>query len=312
MSIRGTAHPVDDSADPPADCRDDILRVNGVGVGLRFGSDPAGGWTLQSCRVETFGTGRFDVATERGSTTGIVVDQLIFHADASTPLLADDRPAPPIDDLTRTDTGFRARVDNAQGVYWLVQAASADPGWAASIGASSVGAPILVNGFGSAWFVEVPDNRRQTISIHMAAQGKINVAVLLSAVIVLVVLVVAVLAARRPVTEDEIRPPEPLRFLHTTIVALIALGVFSLGAGPIPGLVAGAAALVLDTRLGWRRWITWIPGLVILVLAVVAAVDRNRPLGGWADVAVWSAVALASTAALVDSERRPPPSPVLL
>jgi hypothetical protein len=249
---------------------------------------------------------------------GVTIDQLLLSSWATSAL-----PFPPASearrDLMNTTVGatsFTGSIENAKGSYWLVLGQSVDPGWELSLDGHKLGEPTLVNGFATGWKVDIPDNGPHTFSVRWAPQRPINLAVIVSAISLLVV---AALAMRRPkhVAAEEIQANTVLRYVHPSVVVLLVLGTFGIAAGAIPGLVAGVTALLLEQYPQLQGALAWVPvglvGFVALAKAVRQIVEQPQPGLGWVtadrwiDVVAWAAVALAVTVALANSDRRPLP-----
>jgi len=89
------------------------------------------------------------------------------------------------------------------------------------------------------------------------------------------------------------------------------------GEAPLPGLVAGVTALLIEQYPQLQRGLAWVPVGLVGFVAVAKAVRQilDQPPAGlgwvtadrWIDVVAWAAVALAVTVALANSDRRPLP-----
>ena len=153
------------------------------------------------------------------------------------------------------------------------------------------------------------------MTIRLASQRPINVAVIVSAVTFALAAGLTLSRARRRAQGSLHVPVEPLRYVHTTFVVIAALGLFSIVAGPVPGIVAGVGALALEHRPSMQRTIGWLPlpmvlgvGIAKALRQVILAPDIGPGWADgtpWADFVIWLAVAVAATAALANSERRP-------
>ena len=96
---------------------------------------------------------------------------------------------------------------------------------------------------------------------------------------------------------------------------LVALGVFGLTAGPIPGIIGGLTALLLEQRPHLFARLGWVPSILLAVAglgrAIWQAVEEPVPGPGWPasapviDVMVWIAIALAVAMAMANPDQRP-------
>ncbi len=318
MTISGTARPLDPSVPVDTGCRADLLRIDGVAQQVRLTRQEDGAYSVTGCSMVELNPGDHTLETSLPEAGGVSIDQLLLSSWSTSGL-----PLPPTSgeprDLAEASVGttsFTGSIENAKGSYWLVLGQSIDPGWELSLDGHKLGEPTLVNGFATGWKVDIPDNGPHTFSVRWAPQRPINLAVIVSAISLLVV---AALALRRPkhIAAEEIQANTVLRYVHPSVVVLLVLGTFGIAAGAIPGLVAGVTALLLEQYPQLQRPLAWVPvglvGFVALAKAVRQILEQPQPGLGWVtadrwiDVVAWAAVALAVTVALANSDRRPLP-----
>jgi hypothetical protein len=109
-----------------------------------------------------------------------------------------DPPAPPSLSVQRSLSGYRVDVDGATNPFYLVLGENVSRGWRASIGAESLGAPMVVDGYSAGWYVE--QQGTYTITVTYAPQARQNVGFLVSLVALpaaMAVLVVGLVRRRR-------------------------------------------------------------------------------------------------------------------
>jgi hypothetical protein len=150
--------------------------------------------------------------------------------------------------------------------------------------------------------------------VRMSSQRPINIAVIVSSV---TALIAAALGLRRPHNGRQLgdASPDSLRAINSSFVVLAALGVFSVAAGPLPGLAAGLAALGMEHRAALQRTVGWIPLPVMIGIGLVRGAHESFADSStvnwwgadaeWPNGLAWVALAIAVTTALVNSERRP-------
>ncbi len=318
MTISGTARPVDESVPIDTGCRNDLLRIDGVAQEVRLTRRDDGTYSVTGCSMAQLNPGNHTLETSLPEVGGVSIDQLLLSSWSTSGLPLAPTGEEPRDfaDASVGTTSFNGSIENAKGSYWLVLGQSIDPGWELSLDGHKLGEPTLVNGYATAWKVDIPDNGPHTFSVRWAPQRAINLAVIVSAISLLVV---AALALRRPkhIAAEEIQANTVLRYVHPSVVVLLVLGTFGIAAGAIPGLVAGVTALLIEQYPQLQRGLAWVPVGLVGFVAVAKAVRQilDQPPAGlgwvtadrWIDVVAWAAVALAVTVALANSDRRPLP-----
>jgi arabinofuranan 3-O-arabinosyltransferase len=256
-------------------CRDDLVSIGGEALPLRIDvatDDLLAGRALlaELCGASTLtlDAGRTEVETTTGH--GLQIDQVVL-----SPATARGEAAarPDVVEVSRGRTSRVAEVGACPQGCWFVQAEGANPGWSASVDGVDLGAPQVVDGGMSGWWLPPSDTSRE-VRTSWAPQRSVDIAIALTAILALVVAVLVVRDRRR-------RP------------------------APVPDeVVFGARSGRIDRRAGasWTfaaalvSWLVLGPtvAVVVLVAAAVALVVLRRPpvlaVLGVGGVAVMSAI----------------------
>ena len=241
----------------PADCRDDLLVLDGEPVAVRVdGTDvePCGG----PLRIDA---GRHTLVAASGADTGIDLDQLVLTSDFSV----EAAPAPDVEVLDQGRASVHVRVDGAtQGEpFWLVLGQSHNAGWELD-GRT----PELVDGYSAGWLV-TPSAASFELTAEWRPQRVVTAALQASAIAVVACLV---LIARKPleraptVAQQRFTRAETFGARRSWVVAVVAGALSLLWIGPV------AAAVVAALSMAAARWLRPAPavafaGAVAYVLA---------------------------------------------
>jgi hypothetical protein len=159
----------------PEVCRDDLLTVDGRGVGVRISGERAvaenmGALSLTTCDGAplALGPGSHTVRSAVGTSYGIDVDRLVLGSAAgggpwsAMSAQGDVTPARPSTGAPRTKvlkqghTSATVRVTGARGPFWMVLGQSQNAGWHATVDGKDLGESRIVDGFGNGWLVDPP------------------------------------------------------------------------------------------------------------------------------------------------------------
>jgi hypothetical protein len=350
----------------PSTCRSDLLRLDGRPLWISLSGTPQAalrgdGLSFAMCGPDLQGVevaaGQHLLTATDGATTGLTVDQMVLDSapggapepGAGTGALPPTRPAaagaPTVTTRSTTSTSMIAHVSGATVPFALVLGQSINRGWTATIsGGSSLGAPVLIDGFANGWIID-----RQTVAraghqgsfdvtLRFAPQSTVNLALLISGLTLLACVGIvgigwlwhrrrrragdggdmvgstpsaSTIALRLPFigTEDE-RSPHVAHIAVGTIVA--GLCAWALG-GPFAGMVVAAGVLV---AMAYRRGRSILLVSSVLLMAAGAldvVVHQERyhyPPGGWpthfdrASTLAWAAVLLLAADAGLEAVRR--------
>jgi arabinofuranan 3-O-arabinosyltransferase len=171
------------------DDREVLMRSTGtfgqLAAGLPVAVEPCGGEDL------SLGAGAHRI-------TQVLAWQLDeLHLSSGKPAASDSEPAPPdapeleVESSTPTRTVIATRGSDAP--YYLVLGQGYDPRWRASMDGTSLGRPILLDGYSVGWIVRAPGPHRFTVAF--GPQRWMNASMALS--LVALVVIVALLIPRR-------------------------------------------------------------------------------------------------------------------
>lgn len=281
-----------------AECRDDLLAVNGEPIGLSLEATldellTAAPISGRVCGDVTFGDGEQQIASTPGSLTGFHVDRVTIRESRD---IAGDEAAAALLDPTATvlvDSSVRSRsieVPACPNGCWVIVGEGYNDAWSASADGQDLGAPTLIDGNANGWWLE-PTTTGTRVEVSWTAQRPLNIAFLLSALFALACIGLIVWDRRRESDPVVSVPPMVATgagksgFERPVIVggaaAVIGAALF---VGWTWGLAAGA---IWATAAGIRRvrivgWLGW--GIVIgsgLVVTWVVRSERPFPNAGW-------------------------------
>ena len=321
------------SGDPGLECRDDLLSVDGEPVALMseealgiesefaLGDGLVG---MQPCDGQLFPLGNQDVEgpvdvevttlPPRADLPGPpIVERVVFRSVERTNPPPVDPPPAVVRPSTRTNV--TVTMPEGTGSVWLIHGASSDVGWSAELDKSGLPTSATANGFALAWPVTVTDGLAHSIDIRWTPQRPITVTIVVCAAGFLVLLVVVLWPRRARVPQEPAAVTVPRRYIHPLVVVIVSLGVFGLTAGPIPGIVAGLTALLLEQRPHLFSRAAWVPSILLATAGVARAVwqvvEEPAPGPTWPasaraiDVLTWIAIALAVAMAMANADQRP-------
>lgn len=191
-----------------AECRADLVRVNGEPVAVRTRlradaattapedldaaergelvefttCDPAAP-LLDEIPVPTvaLAAGANQVDSAPGAATGLDVDQLVLSSAAESPRRGGSEEAPALRTSSPDPVSYRARPEASLRPYWLVLGQSDNDGWKLTANGTDLGPSTLVNGFANGWYIdpaEVGDSPR--FELGWTPQRRVWIALLVS------------------------------------------------------------------------------------------------------------------------------------
>ena len=309
VGIAGVAAPPTPT-DIPATCRDDLLTVDGTPVWVSVSGTSAAALARQPLQVSlcgpdagglALGPGDHILDSVWGGTVGMDLDQLALASAAGggpaaiTPDGQVPAPAtgtPPVvtvDHQTSTTVALTvSHVTTTTAPFVVVLGQSINAGWKATAGGHDLGQPFLVDAFANGWQVDPAalsssiHNGVLTVNLRWVPQTRVNIAVVISALTILVCLVLGFVPLRRrrrrhrhargasadpaeplavegaavvgATVADDDRPElvhgfrseaAPTRWLSAVAIALVVGVVAGIVAPPLTGLVVGVATLVV-------------------------------------------------------------------
>jgi hypothetical protein len=331
----------------PSTCRGDLLTVDGAPLWVEVtGTSMAAlarlPLTLTPCGADAsgvaLGQGDHIVRSVPGAVSGIDIDQLALasasgggaaHITGAGQLTGPTGGTTPVATVVHQSTTVIqvsiAGVPIAGAPFALVLGQSLNGGWQASAGRRVLPPLTLIDGFANGWSVDPQQVATAThagiltVTLRWTPQRRVNVAVLVSAVAIVVCILLAIVPwarrRRRGVVESEtdedamgiplatfesadgkvpmspelVRPAfdrtepasGPLSVITAGVVAVAALAIASLPTG----LIVGIATFVVLRRPTARVWL----GLAAVgclagagaYITIMQLVDPTRSTGGW-------------------------------
>jgi arabinofuranan 3-O-arabinosyltransferase len=324
----GRSPAVQPSPTVSADCRTDLLRLDGDAIGVSFNVDTdtllAGdALDVEVCDPPTrLAPGEHELVSASGAGSGLQVDRVtIRERGAIAPSEAIDA------DLVSSASRRRVvEVPACPDGCWIVLGEGFNTAWEATADGEALGEPELVDGNANGWYLE-PSTRSRTVTMTWTAQRPVTIALALSALAVLALLAIALFDRRRETDAAGTGPPPRLVPFgrpwgrSTALVTVIAtIGTSALLIGWSQALI-GALVLIPAVISGRSRIVGWTGLSIVLgVGAVVTAVvysERPFPNAGWPVRFDWLhgwtllGVLMITCATLLaeDARHQPPPPP---
>jgi len=317
-----------------AECRTDLLRIDGDAVPLSFTTTVAellAGAAVSATPCDgplRLGDGEHRIESTNSSAAGLTVDRVVLR-DGDVP-----RASPPtarLETIVTRNEARRRTVEVAacpQGC-WLVLGEGWNEAWSATVAGLDLGPPSVVDGGFNGWQLP-PNTEPTTVELRWTAQGPVSWGIALSMFAAVACLAIAMIAPRA--SRYGLAPPTRLRNrrqVHRPVAQAVTLVVSAgLLIGPEWALIAvvPAAASLLTSRQeqSSRTWPAVRPleltGLIAACIVAVWAIailrnDRPYPDAGWTfffddlnGLAVFAALALGIGAAFApDGQPAPPP-----
>ena len=278
-----------------AECRDDLLTLDGVSIALTFETTTLDALAGNPVGASVCGdpidlaAGQIRLLSAPGSTTGFDVDRVTLSTDQA-PASSSVDPSDPIVVKSSARSATLA-VPPCPNGCWVIHGEGYNRAWEATVEGSDLGPPRLIDGNANGWWL-APTDTTTSVDIRWPVQRQLNIAFLLTALAVLGCLALIVWRRRAPeivVAENDTAPVDstdpPVQPADRTW-ALAAVSAFA-GAvlidwvWAIPIAAIWAAALLLR-----RTWlVAWVGvGLVMASAVIVTAVVRSEspfPDAGW-------------------------------
>ena len=317
LGLPGVSVPAAGSA-VPANCRTDLLTVDGAPVGIRIlGSTAAAakrdGLAIQACGPGVDATGALQlgpgphvVRTTPGQKTGIDLDRLVLSSAAGGRALGATPPAgagrtieataPPAVVVAqgRTTTRVDIAAEPVPEPFWLVLGQSLNKGWTARItgsGGHSLGPPQLVDGYANGWLINPRADQTLTVALRWAPQRNVDRALWVSLLAALGCLAVSLLAPR--IAHRSLAAPAAGRLPEWPVATRPGRAVDP----PLGGRAALGA--VVGCGLGATLLIGWGAGVIV---AAVVAVGMLR--GRWQAVPGVLGVAAIAASAIFETQQQ--------
>jgi len=307
-----------------AECRDDLLEVDGGTAGVSFSAattallagDPV---DVTLCEpTPGLDPGTHELSSAPSTGTGLQIDRIVL-----------DEPGPPTSasavaptTVSSSRTRRVVEVPPCPDGCWVVLGEGFNPAWSARTDDGSLGDTQLVDGNANGWYL-APSDQPRTVTMSWTVQRPLTVAIVVSFLAVLALVAVVVIDRRRR-SDVEVAATRPAfvpigsswsrgSAIATTATAIGASALF------IGWEWSLLAALAFVPALGFRRG--RIAGWVGLVLvtgagAVVTSIVRSErpfPNAGWPVRFEWLhgwtllGVILVSCSTLFSRDARPDP-----
>jgi hypothetical protein len=281
----------------PGGCRSDLLSIDGQPVPLRIGGTAQQARALAPMTITpcdgpiVLGPGDHVVETAIGRDDGMDVDRLVLSSAAGgaaataspavggsdTPTGASPSPtgvssvvpspAVHVTNNSASSVSMRIGTTAGSGPFWLVFGQSLNSGWHARANGHSLGKAVLVNGYANGWLITPPAGGGPvTVSLTFAPQRIVNLALLLSALGILLAITLAFTRPRRSwaVADSDVALPqqpvmasplEPVGWRPRAAGAVVAVGLAGVLAGLVIAPAVGAGVAVALGLVLWRpRW----------------------------------------------------------
>jgi arabinofuranan 3-O-arabinosyltransferase len=290
-----------------ADCRTDLLAIDGTPVGVAVPADAVGllaaGGTVRTtwcgapgAAVPTdLAAGEHRITTAAGLRTGIDVDQVVLRSGPADAFDPSTRPAPrPAPDVTRTRTERHLTVDACPQGCWVVLGEGHNRAWLATVDGEPLGEPVQIAGGFNGWWLPPAEGARE-VTMRWTPQAGLNVALLVALLGVLASVALAVADRRIRTTVlptsgpdltgtvvETLTAPDPVR--RRLLAAAVLVAGSALVIAPEWGLVAllPAAVLVWSGRTRTAAVAAAVlTGALGLVVAWRQYHERFFPDAGW-------------------------------
>jgi len=285
-----------------ADCRDDLLALDGRALAVSF--EISSSSALTGSPIPTTVCGDQVVELDIGEHTvesGPAVDLDVDRVSLVSPEVP--VPAATGDDVAAVDPTATVLVEESRhsrtldvppcpSGCWIVLGEGLNAQWSASADGRDLGPPRLVDGNANGWFLD-PSEETTRVEIEWNAQRPLDVALALSALAVIICLALIFADRRR---DDDLERLAPAR-IGTSTSAPAPLALSSVLVGGLVTVVASAlligwewaipAAVVWIGATAVRRpgLAGWIGAATVIVAGVIVAwvvrVERPIPDAGW-------------------------------
>jgi hypothetical protein len=300
------------------------------------------------------GSGNHTLTSTPGQIAGFNIDQLVLTSAAGAGPRVSAPGAPPapatppsVVVASQTSTTMQLKVSGVTpgtAPFELVMGQSINAGWVATINGHSLGSPQLIDGFANGWRVDpatlggAAPGGAVTVDLRWTPQARVNLALVTSALAILVCLLLAILplvrrrtrGSRDTIPADDDAPQlarlitdGPRTPVAASVIVAVVVGVVA-GAItlPVTGIIVGAVTL-LTLRVPRLRVLLAAAAVGCVLAAGVFVVARqgvDHILAGgswpsefgWASTLTWAGIVFLGADATVEIVRRwgsPSPDP---
>lgn len=271
---------------PTAGCTGTVLRIDGTELGVQLSDGDAAaladGQAVAAplCDPPTaLGAGRHTI--ESTTDAGLDVDRVVATSVADGEHGAPEAPVPTVT-IRRGHDQHRITVTGCPDGCWVVFGEGYSTGWSAASADATVGPHTAVNGGMNGWWVEPQEGGRATLTVHWAPQRTVDLALLLSALLVLLTVAAAAWPRRHTEVVGEATGPAPVRLVigdtghrrRWAVAAVAAGAVTALAVDPAWG--AAALAVGLLAAVSRRPAVAFAASLATVAGVAIAVVHRLR------------------------------------
>jgi arabinofuranan 3-O-arabinosyltransferase len=329
----------------PSTCRDDLLSVDGAPVWVAVSGSSTTALARRPLSIAlcgpdagglALGPGSHTLRSARGQVAGFNLDTVdlssaagggpaVISAEGDVPV-AVPAVAPKVTVDHQTSTAMRLTISHIpaeSSAFDLVLGQSINSGWQASIAGQSLGTPFLVDGFANGWQVDpsvlgsADHTGTVTVSLKWAPQNRVNIALIISALVIVACLLLAFVPRRRrrharrggdisppgidrseaggsvrmAVDEEPTLAPlfhsdeAPARWVSATVIAVLIGLAAGLIAPPLTGVFVGVATLVVLRVPRLRLVLGLVAAGLVLIAAAYIVIEQvlhsTLPNGGW-------------------------------
>ena len=260
-------------------CDDTLVTVDGAPLPLHLTADDQNALdhgktvTVTACDPLTLDASDHRVSTANGLTGGVDVNRLVLDDGAVAAAAA--APTAPTVTVQRSRTSRTATVSACPQGCWLIMGEGLDIGWSASVAGKSLGAPQQVAGGFNGWWLP-PSTTTTTVDIQWNEQSSVTIALIVSALAVLLCIGLAIGRRRKVAAPAEPFVPAPPVFSRASVQP-VSLRTAVLSAATLVAL----SGLVASPKMA----------LLALVPAIAVVVFRRPVIAGAASLGLVAVIA---------------------
>ena len=292
-------------------CRSDLVTIDGTPLPVRISGDTGptrrDPLTVTPCTSTlSLTAGRHEIATTIGLDSGIDIDRLVLRsANFDTAPAAVAAPTVTIDSQHATSVDGTVQSDGTP--FWLVLDQSINKGWHVAIDGAKVDGPHAIDSFANGWLITPAHAGTFTVHVRWTPQRSVDIALVLSAIAVVICVVLAVRRPWRAIARAGDPPllvwparrvdDDPIPIGIGAIVLAFVCG--ALFVHPIAGVAFAAVFVALRRWPGRRGLLQFVVPLGVALAALhvlwFQSRDGYQPGGRWPEYfAAAHVVALAS------------------
>lgn len=294
----GSSPMVQTSSTVTADCRTDLLAIDGEPVGVSYTAETAELLAGEALDVElcdaptSLGVGEHELIAASTAPSGLQIDRVTFVEAGAEPDVGNPSDVLVPDVVSSSSRQRVVEVPPCPDGCWIVLGEGFNTAWAATSDGESLADPLLVDGNANGWYLQ-PSNATRTVTMSWTAQRPVTIGLALSLLSVLGLVALVVLDRRRggsaSTTTNAARPvlmPAGANWSRSagvaTVVSTVGASALLIGWG---WALTAAVALVPAVILRRPRIAGWIGVTIVLgVGAIVTEVVRSErpyPNAGW-------------------------------